>query len=447
MKAGGFDAVIGNPPYVRQEGLGEFKDYFSAKYKVYHGTADLYSYFIERSVTLLRDGGIFGFIVANKWMRANYGEPLRNWLKGRHIEEITDFGDLPVFKGATTYPCILLIRNSEPSEQISVAKVKSLEFSGLQDYVDSNRYMVRVSGLDDKGWSLTDEVSRRLFEKLKAAGDPLGEYVKGKIYRGILSGLNEAFVIDAETREKLIREDSSSAAVIKSFLAGRDIKRYQTPINKKWLIFTRRGINIKDYPAIERHLSLFKERLMPKPKDYKGDDWKGRKPGSYKWYEIQDTIDYYAEFEKPKIIYAEIATKGQFTIDEKNSYSDTTSYIIPEPSKYLLAILNSKLWTFVFSKTSSEIRGGFFRWKRQYMSPLPIRTIDFSNKDDIARHDKMVALVDQMLTLNKRVPEVKTDHERTSLQRQIDATDQQIDQLGYELYGLTEEEIRIIEDR
>jgi hypothetical protein len=159
------------------------------------------------------------------------------------------------------------------------------------------------------------------------------------------------------------------------------------------------------------------------------------------------TCDYYEEFEKPKIIYAEIATKGQFTIDEKNSYSDTTSYIIPEPSKYLLAILNSRLWTFIFSKTSSEIRGGFFRWKRQYMSPLPICTIDFSNKVEKALHDKLVSLVDQMLSLNKRLPEVKTGHEKTALQRQIDATDRQIDQLVYELYDLTEEEIRIVEGR
>ena len=116
FQRGGFSVVIGNPPYVRQEGLGEFKGYFQKHYKVYQSTADLYSYFIERGVSLLRDGGIFSYIVANKWMRANYGQPMRKWLKEQCIEEIIDFGDLQVFQGATTYPCIIRITKSAPRQ-------------------------------------------------------------------------------------------------------------------------------------------------------------------------------------------------------------------------------------------------------------------------------------------------------------------------------------------
>ena len=135
MATSGFDVVIGNPPYVRQEMLGDFKEYFRQHYKVYHGTADLYAYFIEKGVSLLKPNGLFSYIVANKWMRANYGEPLRRWMKKQRIEEITDFGDLPVFESVTTYPCILRIRKGLPANQFSVAQVKTLVFNNLMDYV------------------------------------------------------------------------------------------------------------------------------------------------------------------------------------------------------------------------------------------------------------------------------------------------------------------------
>ena len=275
---------------------------------------------------------------------------------------------------------------------------------------------------------------------------PLGEYVKGKIFYGIKTGLNEAFVIDSETRKRLIKEDSKSAELIKPFLVGRDIKRYSISDNGRYLILIPKGWTRKksdksgdawgwlkkNYPAIAGHLSAFQKKAE-----------KRYDKGEY-WWELR-TCDYYEEFEKPKIIYAEIATKGQFILDTAKFYSDTTSYIIGDNSKYLLGILNSKLWTFLFSKTSSEIRGGFYRWKRQYMSPLPIRTIDFNNKKEKAMHDQIVSLVDKMLDLNEKLKRAKTPHDRELIERQIKATDIQIDRLVYELYGLTEDEIRVVE--
>ncbi len=304
---GGFDVVIGNPPYVRQEMLGEFKDYFQKHYEVYQGTADLYTYFVEKGVSLLKTGGFFSYIVANKWMRANYGEPLRRWLKKQGIEEITDFGDLPVFETATTYPCVIRIKKGViPAkagiQSFTATQMKTLNFSSLDDYVKEHSFKIKNSSLSDKGWSLVNEQAQAILNKLKSAGKPLGEYVNGKIYRGVLTGLNEAFVIDEETKKNLIKEAPKSSELIKPFLLGRDIKRYGTLGSERYLIFTRRGIDIKKYPAILNYLSSFKERLMPKPKDWKGQEWKGRKPGSYKWYEMQDAIDYYKEFEKPKII-------------------------------------------------------------------------------------------------------------------------------------------------
>ena len=252
---------------------------------------------------------------------------LRRWLKEQHIEEIIDFGDLPVFLKATTYPCILRISKESPAERFPVCQVKSLSFSSLSDYVDDNSYDVRQSDLDDTGWSLADERTQALLAKMKGAGVPLGEYVGGKIYYGIKTGLNEAFVIDETTRARLIAEDPKSAELIKPFLAGRDIKRYEQPRSDKYLIFARRGINIENYSAIKEHLRQFKNKLIPKPKEWAGKEWNGRKPGSYQWCEIQDTIDYYQEFEKPKIFWPEIAGNARFTFDDSGYYANNKTLL------------------------------------------------------------------------------------------------------------------------
>ncbi|HHT9116338.1 MAG TPA: Eco57I restriction-modification methylase domain-containing protein, partial [Candidatus Wunengus californicus] len=445
MKNGGFDVVIGNPPYVRQEGLGDLKEYFKRKYTVYHGMADLYAYFIEKGVSLLKDKGIFGYIVANKWMRANYGEPLRKWLKRQCIAQIVDFGDLPVFQQATTYPCILVIGKDKPPSAFIAAQVKTLEFESLEGYVKENRHSVKLSILDDKGWSLADEQRHLLLNKLKESSIPFSEYVKGTIYRGILTGLDKAFVIDAKTKEMLVIEDPKSSEIIKPYLAGRDIKRYQTPKSNKYLIFTRRGIDIKKYPAIENYLIRYKEQLMPKPKDWKGSNWKGRKPGSYLWYEIQDAIDYYAEFEKPKIMYLKFQVKTAFVFDDIGFYPNSAVWFIPTSDKYLLGILNSKIGWFLISNYCTQIKNGYQLIFR-YLSQIPIHKINFSDSSEKSRHVRMVTLVDQMLELHKQLASAKTDHDKTVIQRQIDATDRQIDQLVYELYGLTEGEIKIVEE-
>jgi hypothetical protein len=446
MQDGGFDAVIGNPPYVRQELLGSLKSYFQRKYEVYHGVADLYAYFIEKSVSLLRSSGYFAYIVANKWMRANYGKPLRQWLKQQNIVEIIDFGDLPVFKQVTTYPCILVIKKAAPGTQFAATNIRTLDFPDLNACVTENRHEVRQVTLDDNGWALVNEKTQDLLDKLRNTGIPLGKYVNGKIYRGVLTGLNDAFVIDAETRDMLIAEDPKSEDLIKPFLLGRDIKRYRRPHSERYLIFTRRGISIDQYPAIKKYLRQYKERLTPRPANWKGDKWPGRKPGSYQWYEIQDAIDYYNEFEKPKIVLPDISLRGNFALDnEEGTYCVNTAYIISSAEQYLLGILNSSLITFFYKTISSTYRGGYLRFIYQYLVMLPIRTIDFSNPEDKARHDRIVELVDQMLDLHKQLTEAKAPQTKTVLQRRIETTDQQIDRLVYELYGLTTEEIALVE--
>jgi hypothetical protein len=456
MQAGGFHIVIGNPPYVRQEILGKFKGYFQGHYRVYHGIADLYVYFIERGISLLKDNGIFSYIVANKWMGSNYGKPLRRWLKDQHIEEIVDFKDLPVFQGATTYPCIIRISKNLPATSFNVTQLKTLNFANLKKHIEENSYTVDQKSLDDKGWPLADNRTQTLLETLKARGMPLGKYVDGKIYNGVKTGFNGAFIIDTNIKDKLISEDSKSADIIKPLLIGRDIKRYQPVISNRYILCIpwhfplNDDINIlsasekaetqfkKEYPAVYNYMLASKTKLLDRDHAETGI--------KYEWYALQrPKTELYLEFEKPKIVYTEIAARGQFTLDLGGHHPEATTYMLGTDSKYLLGILNSNLWTFLFSKSSSEIRGGFYRWKHQYMSPLPIRTIDHTDPADVASHDRMVSLVDQMLSLHKQLKEARTPHEQTSLQRQIEATDGQIDALVYELYGLTEEEIRIVE--
>ncbi len=471
----GFDVVIGNPPYVRQETLGEsFKKYAKDKFKTYAGTADLYVYFIEKSLSLLDKDGLYSMIVANKWMRAGYGESLRRFLKEKKIHEIIDFGDLPVFQGATTYPCILKVSNAKPSDFQAIT-MKSLEFPNLQSVVKKESYKVSWKSLDDKGWSLSDEKESKLLDKIKKAGVPLGEYAEGKIYRGVLTGLNEAFVIDEKTKKRLIQEDPKSAEVIKPFLAGKDIKRYCPLSPDKYLLFTRRGIEINKYPAILKHLEQFKEQLKPKPKNWpENKEWKGRKPGSYEWYEVQDSIDYYEEFEKEKIIYPNILKQPEFTYDKSNLYTNQKCFIISQPDKYLLGILNSRLNYFLFEMILPKLRGGFFEPSSIFFLkfPIPSPTENLNppspplKKGGIAlsenlspllqrgraerrgfqdSKDRMVSLVDQMLETQKNLHSAKTDSEKGSYQKKIEILDKQIDTLVYELYGLTDDEIAIVE--
>jgi type I restriction-modification system DNA methylase subunit len=440
FKAGGFSAVIGNPPYVRQEGLGLYKEYFAGKYAVTHGTADLYVYFIEKGFALLTDGGKFAYIVANKWMRANYGQPLRRWMKEKKIDEIVDFGDLPVFQQATTYPCILRLANGKPAARFPATQVESLDHPDLGDYVRANWHDVSQKHLDDGGWSLTGETSRALLEKLKAAGVPLGEYVEGKVYRGVLTGLNEAFVIDGATRARLIREDKKSAELIKPFLAGRDIKRYAPLPGDRYLILIPKGWTRatmgaaknpwswleKSYPAIAAHLA---------PHTKKGE--KRYDKGEY-WWELR-SCDYYAEFEKPKIIVPAIVNRGSYVLDSMRYYSNDKTTIIPLDDRYLLGLLNSRLLDHFLHSMASTKQGGYYEYKPMYLVLLPIADAPKKKRDQIA------ALADTMMELHRSLDAAKTPHEKTALLRRIDATDAQIDRLVYDLYGLTDDEIALVE--
>jgi len=455
IAAGGFDAVIGNPPYVRQEGLKEQKKYFEMHYAVYQGTADLYAYFFEKGISLLRSKGLFSFIVANKWMRANYGKPLRAFLLTKQIEEIVDFGDLQVFKNATTYPCIIRVSNEKPAREFCSSKVEALDFPSLDEYVVANWHPIDPRSLTDDGWSLGDQKSTLLLNKIKRSSVLLESYLDGKICSGIKTGFDEAYVIDVETRQKLIEEDPQNNEIIKPYLAGRDIQRYLPLKPGKFLIFipwhfplhedtTIMGASKKaeeefkkQYPAIYRHLSKYKDRLSARNPTETGV--------RYEWYALQRFgSNYYQEFEKPKIMYNKFQVKPTFSFDYGINYPNTAIFSIPIQDFYLLGILNSKLGWFLISNYCTQIQNGY-QLMFDYFGKIPIHPINISDFADKARHDHMVAHVTQMLDLNKKLQDARLEQERTMLSRQIEATDSAIDKLVYELYGLTEEEVKVVE--
>ncbi|MCH6198399.1 DUF559 domain-containing protein [Aquiflexum sp. LQ15W] len=441
----GFDVVIGNPPYIRQEEFSDMKTYLlSAFNETGQGTADLFVYFVELSMRLLKQDGEFAFIIPNKWMRAGYGRKLREFIANQHIHYLIDFGDLPVFEEAITYPNIIQLKNGAPIDLFPACKVGTLKFEfGLENYIKENRIEINIKELLPDGWSLSNSKNQSLLAKIRSKGVPLSQYVNGKIFYGIKTGYNEAFVIDKETKERLIADHSKSAEVIKPFLAGRDIKRYQTPEADKFLILFPKGFTIKrnlppsspfyvsepparygdmpfddawewikkTYPAIARHLYPFKANAEKRTD--KGDFW----------WELR-ACDYYNEFEKPKVMLPDISLKCEALMDETEGYySVNTAYIIPGLSKSDLGILNSRLTLFFYSNLTQTIRGGYLRFIRQYLAQIPI-----------IKTDSLESLVTEIIELKKQNPNADT----TDFENQID-------QLVYQLYDLTEEEIRIVE--
>jgi len=449
----GFHAVIGNPPYVRQETLDErFKKYAAKHFAVFAGTADLYVYFIERSHWLLRKDGYFGMICSNKFIRANYGKAVRDFLSTQTtLRQIVDFGELPVFVGAATFPAIILTRNRKVKRQkFLYAAIRTLEFESLAKEVRKSALRLDHHSLEGDNWTLARKDELFIFNKMKQISIPLKKYLDTDIYFGIKTGYNEAFVIDRKVRDLLIRQDSKSAQFIKPFVVGDDVRKYRINYQDRFLILIPKGWTRKEsggtrdawgwfqtkFPVLSKYLTPYASKAA---KRYDRGDY---------WWELRE-CDYYEEFEKPKIIFPDIAKESRVAFDGDGLYLANTIYFIPTDDLYLLALLNSRLIFSYYKRVSAVLgdadKGGRLRWFRQDVLKIPIRPINFSNHTDQSRHDQIVKLVIKSMDLNKQLARKRLDYERTALQRQIAATDAEIDGLVYELYGLTEKEIKILE--
>ena len=419
----GFDVVIANPPYVRQEKIKELKPTLKDRYDCYTGTADLYVYFYERGFQMLRNNGVLTYISSNKYFRSAYGKKLRDFLaRQTTLSQLIDFGDAPVFT-SIAYPSI--ITASKTCTQDNHLRVLNWEPGSSIDEFETvfrtKGFIMPQNTLTVDGWRLASPPVLNLLEKLHKVGKPLSEYVKGRFYRGITTGLNEAFVVDRATRDKLIAEHPSSTEVLKPFLRGRDVKRWQIEKSDLYLCYVGWGLPIEKYPAIYAHLKKFEERLKARPEV---------KQGRVPWYALSRyASDYWQEFEKFKIVYPDIAASPQFAYDKRGTYGGNTMYIVPTKEMWLLALLNSKAVFWFYTKTSTQIRGGFVRFIAQYVSQIPIPTIKPAQKVLIGE------IVNQILAAKRTDPDAD-----------VSELENEIDQIVYLLYDLTPEEIAIVEE-
>jgi hypothetical protein len=417
----GFDIVIGNPPYVRQEELksvivqdssGEdrpLKEALKDQYECFTGTADLYVYFFERSFQLLRTGGVLSFITSNKYFRAAYGERLRTYLLfATQPRVVLDFGDSPVFT-AVAYPCIFVAQKvrhvnkrdlPDPDEFKLADRVKQLLTEPdrtfrvmtwtpgpfLREFplvFDEQAFPLAQRELRPDGWRLEGRVGLRVLERIRAAGTPLGKFVADYFFRGVTTGLNKVYVINEKQKQELIAKHPSSREVIKPFLRGKHVKRWQVEAPASWLLFipwhfplhTQPGITgaskaaekafAENYPAVYEYLHSFKSQLQDRNQEETGI--------RYEWYALQRWgAEFAQEFSRTKIVYPELALEPCFAFDEKGVWVDCTVYFIPNSHRWLLGILNSQVSRYFFYNISPAMRGGFRRFKAIYMQQIPI---------------------------------------------------------------------------
>jgi hypothetical protein len=435
----GFDLVLANPPYIRQERFKDLKPLLENAYDCYTGTADLYVYFYERALKLLGHGGVFSFISSNKFFRAGYGEKLRKHLaENCHIRSIIDFGELPVFSAGTD-PAIIIATKSEPcaDDMVQTAMIKdAAEIDQLTHAVTSRRSLRLQSTLQVKGWTLENSAVLALLAKLRRVGKPLHECANGRLYRGILTALNEAFVIDRATRDQLIAENKSSAELLKPFLNGRDAQKWQADKQDIYLIKIESSLNKKhpwaemdladaersfkkNYPAVHRWLMQFRDKLIEREDQ-----------GKFFW-ELR-SCDYWQEIQQPKIIYNETSKELHAFFDEKGLCPNKTLFMLVAPQpKPLLAVLLSRtldwLYRHEFPSWGDPWQGGRVQFRGDRMATIPIP--DFSAADAKV----LSGLVDGILAA-----------QRTGDAATVTALESEIDTHVFRLYALTPAEIDLV---
>jgi len=454
-KKGGFDVIIGNPPYVRQEELTKIKPYLEANYEVYQGTADLFVYFFERELKMLKEGSYFGMIVSNKWLRAGYGKKLRKFLTKFWIEDFIDFRDLKVFPDATIYPCIIIIRKiGKSNPKVRICKMETLQFDSLSDYVKKNSFFLNQTELSANDWNIQRKEANDILKKIKTNGILIEDYVGNKIFYGLKTGLNEAFIVDEATRKELMKSDEKIGEYIKPVVNGRDLGRYYCVKSNQYLLYIPwhfplhkspdvQGASTKaedefkkNYICTYQYLNKFRDKLSTRNTAETGV--------RYEWYALQRcAATYYGEFEKPKIIWGNLATRASFTFDEKDHfYINAPACMLPTSSKFILGVLNSSLISYFLKSICAERQGGFIEQKPVYISQVPIK------KPTALQEEQITKYVDKMLSLNKRLNEIgdKKTSESAKLEEEIKNTDNEIDQIVYKLYGLNKKEIAIVEE-
>lgn len=494
FERGGFDVVIGNPPYVHLESVGETSEQLAkVGYKTYNKRGDIYCIFVEKAFQLAKQKGYVSYIMSNKWLQAGYGKELREFFLNKRLEKLIDFGDIQIFEGATTYPCIFIGKNSEPDTKLSVSVLNAANSLDFNYNVNSSEEIFDYTLFSGDTWVISSQKEKYMLEKLSKSHQTLKHFIGGEAFRGVLTGLSEAFLIDSKTYENIIAQDERAKEHIYPFLQGRHITPYGKAEVANYLIMFKKGFTQKDqtfnnesdawnyikteYPSIGKWLEPFAE--------------KGRKrtdKGDY-WWELR-ACDYYDQFSKPKIMYQAFQVKPCFIYDEQGFYSNNSMWFIPTESKTLLAILNSKMGWWLITKFCSQIQNGYqLIWK--YFGQIPVPDCNDETLYNLA--DKMLSLHQQLQEKRSRflrrlndnfegvkvttalqtfdqldfksfVAELKKQKIKLSLVQQdeweeyfnqykaacneistqITTTDNEIDQRVFDLYGLTPEEQQIV---
>jgi methylase of polypeptide subunit release factors len=438
---GRFDVVLGNPPFVRGERLRAHKALLRREFASYHGAADLFVYFIERALALLTPGGRLGFVVSASLLRAEYATRLRALLRSRTmIELVVDLGDTRAFPDAPdAYPALLVARASPPR----LPHVTQGAALARGDDLASIAYKLRpvaIHDQPDRGWGIASPPLRRILDALLARGRPLGELVREPVHRGILTGRTSAFVIGRAARDALVLADPASAHLFKPVLRGQDLGSFHQRDAGLFLIFARRGIDIDAYPAVRAHLERFRASLEPRDPD--APSGVGRKPGRYRWFEIQDAASYFPAFDEPKIVWPDIARRPRFSIDERGRYLTNLGYFLPSKDRALLAVLASRPLWFVLSQISLPLgeRRGLVRYRlfARFIERLPVPTLDATTEERLAD------LACKLGELCRARAEAAEDIAEISAR--IAALEEEIAEHVARSFGLDAGELRVIEE-
>lgn len=428
----GFDVVIANPPYVRQELFKNQKEQLKNTFgDFFDGRADLYTYFYKRSLDLIKPGAILAFISSNKFFIRGYGENTRKLLTSAATPLfVINFGELPVFKAAVDSGIVIVKKEvPNPTSEVMAVQVKTaLEVEDLSATLKRTGYRVKVAELKPKEWVFEKKEKLDLLRKLRQNTSTLNEYCDEKIFAGIKTGLDEAFVITEEIKERLIKNDPKSRDLIRPWLRGKDIARWRSHYKNLYVIYiSLNKIEIDDYPAVKEHLLQFKEDLL-------------KRVTQQKWYEMQQPQERFTElFDSPKIVYAEIAKEMRACLDTNKSHGTMKMFFIPYDA-VILGVLNSRLFDWyarmTFATLGDPWKGGRISFNTMYMSGFPVPDIK-SNTGTLIEKG-----VDKILAITK----VSDFFRNSDKQTKVHEYEKQIDQLVYKLYGLTKEEIEIIEN-
>ncbi len=450
----GFDCIIGNPPYIRQEHIKDIKPLLQKQYpNFYNSTADIYTYFFALSYHLLKEKGFNAFITSNKYARAKYGAKLRELLlKKTTIVSYMELNALKVFESAAVDTSIMSFIKQDPPKE-SDFKYYEPTPDDKNDLKSARSLPMKQNALSTESFIFANATLLDLRDKMESVGTPLKDW-DIQIYRGILTGANEAFIISTEKREEILNacktqeERDRTEALIKPILRGKDIKRYSYEWADLWVIFipwhfpnTNNPKNMEEneqdfsihYPIIYSHLLSHKDKLLKRNKDETGK--------RYEWYCLQRwAANYYQEFEKEKIVYGEIVQEPRFYLDNGECelgyfYAEATSFILTgEHLRYLLGMLHSKLITFAFKTfyAGGGLGESGYRYKKAFIERLPIPKITEKNQE--LAH-KITDCAEWILKSKAKDPKANTQ----GLEKEIDA-------LVYQLYHLTDEEIKTIEE-